>query len=285
VGHEQENKGFEFYYYSVDADFIPALGMKIMAGRNFEDAPSSYDEVVINEAAAKRLGYASSEDAIGGHVTFTRSDKIPYSTIVGVVGNYYYRSPKESYLPMLFSYDERGSYLSLKLKAGNTPEVMASLKQAWDHAFPGNVFSYFFLNEQYDQQFKADAQFGRVVATFSGLAVFIACLGLFGLSSYTIVQRTKEISIRKVLGASVTHIVHLLTRDFVKVILISSLIATPLAYFAMEDWLSNYAVRIDLDAWIFIWPIVLILIIAIGTVSVQTLRTALENPVRALKQE
>jgi putative ABC transport system permease protein len=284
VGHEKENTGLEFYFYSVDADFIPALSMKILAGRNFEDGPSSYEAVVINEAAVTRLGYASPEDAVGGKITF-HNGRTPTSTIVGVVGNYYYRSPKESHLPMLFNYTESGGYLSLKVKADDAAGTIASIRQAWDHAFPGNVFSYFFLNEQYDQQFKADAQFGRVVATFSALAVFIACLGLFGLSSYTIVQRSREIGIRKVLGASVTHIVHLLTRDFIKVILIASLIALPLAYFAMDDWLSNYAVRIDLTVWIFILPIVLILIIAIGTVSVQTIRTALENPVRALKQE
>jgi putative ABC transport system permease protein len=147
------------------------------------------------------------------------------------------------------------------------------------------VFHYFFLDEKYDQQYRADTQFGKVVATFSGLAVFIACLGLFGLSAFTIVQRTKEIGIRKVLGASVLQIVHLLSKDFAKVVLIASLLALPIAYFATEQWLSGYAVRINLNVWIFLMPVVIILGIALFTVSFQTIKTALENPSGSLRQE
>lgn len=285
LSHRNEDSGYEYYFYSIDADFIPALGMKLVAGRNFQGGPASYDEVIVNEETVKRLGFAKSEDAVGEQITFRRNQAAPYSTIVGVVRNYHYRSPKEAHLPMLFNYYEGGNYMTLKTSSGDIHQTIADVKTAWDKAFPGNVFSYFFLNERYDQQFKADAQFGKVVATFSALAVFIACLGLFGLSSYTIVQRTKEIGIRKVLGASVIQIVHLLTKDFARVILTASLIALPVAYLAMEDWLSNYAVRIGLNAWLFAAPVALILLIALGTVSFQTIRTALENPVQALKQE
>jgi putative ABC transport system permease protein len=124
-----------------------------------------------------------------------------------------------------------------------------------------------------------------VVATFSALAIFVACLGLFGLSAFTIVQRTKEIGIRKVLGASVLQIVHLLSKDFVKVVMIASLLALPVAYFAVEQWLSSYAIRISLNAWIFLIPVLIILLIALFTVSFQTVKTALENPSGSLRQE
>jgi putative ABC transport system permease protein len=147
------------------------------------------------------------------------------------------------------------------------------------------VFSYFFLDQKFNQQYQADAQFGQVIATFSGLAVFVACLGLFGLSSYTIVQRTKEIGIRKVLGASVAQIVRLLSVEFVTVIFVASLLAMPIAYFALNEWLSSYETRITLSPWLFAAPMALILFLAFATVSFQTLKTALTNPVNSLKQE
>jgi putative ABC transport system permease protein len=159
------------------------------------------------------------------------------------------------------------------------------VKKIWEEVFPGTVFHYFFIDEKYDQQYKADTQFGQVIASFSGLAVFIACLGLFGLSAFTIVQRTKEIGIRKVLGASVLQIVHLLSKDFIKVVMIATLLALPVAYYAVEQWLSGYAVRIPLTGFIFAIPVIVILLVALFTVSFQTVKTALENPVNSLKQE
>jgi putative ABC transport system permease protein len=186
---------------------------------------------------------------------------------------------------MLFRYQESASYFSVKLKTENMPETVAAVKKVWNEVFPNSLFHYFFLNETYDQQYQADARFGKVIASFSALAVFIACLGLFGLSAFTIVQRTKEIGIRKVLGASVLEIVQLLSKDFAKVIMIASLIALPLAYFAVEQWLASYAIRINLNVWLFAFPVIMILAIAMGTVSFQTLKTALENPTDSLKQE
>ncbi len=136
----------------------------------------------------------------------------------------------------------------------------------------------FFMDEQFARQYKADQQFGSIITSFSVLAVFIACLGLFGLSSYTILQRTKEIGIRKVLGASVMQIVSLLSKDFARIVVVAALIALPVAWWAMQSWLSNYAVRVSLNAWIFIVPVAAILVIALVTVSFQTIRTALSNP-------
>ena len=284
VGHENEGGSYNYYAFNIDADFIAAMGMKLAAGRNFTNDDSGTDKVIINEEAVHRLGFANVEEAIGSRITYYSQRGKP-SEVIGVLANYYQRSPKEEHIPMVFSYDNYASYFALRLKTNQPSEVIAEVKQVWEKVYPDNIFHYFFLDDQYNQQYRADAQFGMVMGTFSALAVFIACLGLFGLSSFTIVQRTKEIGIRKVLGASVTQIVTLLSKDFARVILIAALLALPVAYFAMDAWLSNYAVRIDLNAWIFVLPVAIILLLALGTVSVQTIRSALSNPSQALKQE
>lgn len=284
VGHESEGGSYNYYYASIDADFIPALDMKFIAGLNFEDGKVNNNKVIVNEEAVVRLGFSNVEEAIGSKITFYTGSKEP-ATIIGVLRDFYLRSPKEEQIPMLFRYREGASYFSLKLKTGNTHETMAFVKKTWEEVFPGTVFHYFFIDEKYDQQYRADTQFGQVIASFSGLAVFIACLGLFGLSAFTIVQRTKEIGIRKALGASVFQIVHLLSKDFIKVVMIATLLALPIAYYAVEQWLSSYAVRIPVGALIFAIPVVAILLIALFTVSFQTIKTARENPVNSLKQE
>ncbi len=155
----------------------------------------------------------------------------------------------------------------------------------FNNNYPNSTFDYFFIDEMYNDQYLAESRFGKVVVTFSVLAVLIACLGLFGLSSYTITQRTKEIGIRKVLGASVSQIVTLLSGNFIRVVMVASLLALPLAWLAMTEWLSSYAVRIELTAWIFIVPVAIIVTTALVTVSVQTVKSAMANPVDSLKQE
>jgi putative ABC transport system permease protein len=259
--------------------------VRLETWRNFESGISNQDQIIINEEAVNKLGFSSVEEAIGAKLTFqTRWPGEP-ATIIGVIKNFYQRSPKESHIPMIFPYATRTDYFSIRLNSANIHETITSIETVYREVLPNIVFSYFFLDEKFNQQYRADAQFGKVVATFSGLAAFIACLGLFGLSSYTIVQRTKEIGIRKVLGASVAQIVHLLSQDFAKVIMIAALVAIPLAYFALEEWLSNYEVRIGLTAWVFMLPVLFIFLLAFVTVSFQTLRTALTNPASSLKQE
>lgn len=279
------NEGYEYYYFSVDDSFIPALDMKFVEGRNFQNGVPNHDQVIINEEAVKRLGFANAAEAIGSRITFRTRWESESSAIIGVIRNFYQRSPKEEHLPMMFYYSENAGYFSFRLKSQNIHETITAVKQTWEKIYPGSLFDYFFLDEKYDQQYKADAQFGQVMAAFSGLIIFIACLGLFGLSSYTIVQRTREIGIRKVLGASITQIVQLLSVDLMKIVTIAALLALPIAYFVMEEWLSGYAVRICLNLWIFLLPVIAILIVALSTVSFQTIKTALSNPTEALKQE
>jgi putative ABC transport system permease protein len=284
VGHENEGGSYNYYQFNIDADFIAAMGMKLAAGRNFTIDDTNSDKVIINEEAVRRLGFANAGEALGSRITYYSQSGKP-TEVIGVLANYYQRSPKEEHIPMVFTYGNYAAYFALRLKTNQPSEAIAEVKQVWEKVYPDNIFHFFFLDDRYNQQYQGDAQFGAVIGTFSALAVFIACLGLFGLSSFTIVQRAKEIGIRKVLGASVTQIVTLLSQDFAKVILIAALLALPVTYFAMDTWLSNYAVRIDLNAWIFVLPVVMILLFALGTVSVQTIRSALSNPSEALKQE
>lgn len=285
VGQDKAEGSYNYYHSWIDADFIPTLGMELVAGRNFVTGSPNHDQIIINEEAVTRLGFASAEEAVGSKITYKTHWRGEPATIIGVLKKYYQQSPKEQQVPILLRYSEGGDYLSVKLSADDMPAAVAQVKEVWNKVYPNTVFHYFFLDEMYNQQYQADVRFGQVIATFSTLAIIIACLGLFGLSAFTIVQRTKEIGIRKVLGASVLQIVHLLSKDFVKVVLIAAIVALPVAYIGIEQWLSGYAVRISLSVWLFILPVVIILTIALCTVSFQTIRTALSNPTNALKQE
>lgn len=285
VGQDKADGSYNYYHTAIDAEFIPTLGMEFIAGRNFVAGAPNFDQVIINEEAVTRLGFASAEEAVGSKITFqTRWPGEP-ATIIGVLKKYYQQSPKEQQIPMLFRYRDGADYFCVKLSTTDMRAAVAEVKAAWEKVYPNSVFHYFFLDEKYNQQYQADLRFGQVIATFSTLAIIIACLGLFGLSAFTIVQRTKEIGIRKVLGASVLQLVHLLSKDFVKVVLIAAVVALPVAYIGIEQWLSGYAVRISLSVWLFILPVVIILGIALCTVSFQTVKAALSNPTNALKQE
>ena len=178
-----------------------------------------------------------------------------------------------------------GEYYSIKLKTDDLPHTLATLRSSWNEIFPGNPFDHFFLDEFFNAQYKTDLQFGKVFQLFSALAIFIACLGLFGLALFTTTQRTKEIGVRKVLGASISNILILLSKDFLKLVLLSNLVAWPLAYWGIQQWLQNYAFRIGISWWLFILPTLLVLLIALLTISMQTWRAARANPVKALRYE
>lgn len=284
-GREATAGRYEYYWYQIDEGFVPTLGMTLVAGRNF-DGDSDHRDILINEEAAKRLGFEKPEDAIGVETDFVaewRTDKP--GRVLGVLKNFHQRSPKEVHLPMIFPYTRYGRYFVFNMKTDDVRSTIASLEDSWSKTFPGEVFSYMFIDEKYDQQYRTDVQFGQVMATFSMLAVLIACLGLFGLSSYTIVQRRKEIGIRKVLGASISQIVTLLSGNYMKTVLLSAAIAVPVAWLTVDNWLSGYTTRINLNAWIFVFPILFILSTAMITIGFQTFRSAMENPANSLNQE
>ena len=211
--------------------------------------------------------------------------------IIGVVKDYHHKSLKSSFEPIIFYLQPTGwEYVTLDIaSADNTAaqidEIIAYAEQQWKELYPNEPFHYFFLDDRFDQQYRADQQFHLLFNLFSGLVIFIACMGLFGLSAYSEMQKTKEIGVRKVLGASAQSIVALLSKDFIRLVLISGTIALPLAYWLIQQWLENYAFRVDISWWMFFLPLATVLLIALLTISFQTIRAALANPVNSLRYE
>jgi putative ABC transport system permease protein len=284
IGHESEGK-YEYYFHAVDGTYFESMGMKIIEGRPFEDGGSNTDQAIVNETAAKRLGFSSPHDAVGQKIGFYSRWPGEPAEIIGVVADYYQRSPKENVIPMAYRYHEWIEFFTVRVKTEDASMAMQSIREVFLGSFPGDTFVGYFIDDMYNRQYAADQQLGRVITSSCLLAVFIACLGLFGLSAYTITQRTKEIGIRKVLGASVISIVRLLSGGFAKLVLVSSVIAIPLTYLAMREWLSSYATRVELTPWMFIAPMLIVLATALITVSIQTLRSATANPTNSLRQE
>jgi putative ABC transport system permease protein len=211
--------------------------------------------------------------------------------IVGVVSNHHQRSLKEGYDPILFFPVSKpnpgltGQYITINLNMQRPSETIAFIEEQHERTFPGHAFEYFFLNDYFDRQYAADRQFGKVFGLFSGLALVVACLGLFWLSTFMISQRIKEIAVRKVLGATLTSMVYLFSRDFVKLVMLANLIALPLVYVGARKWLDNFAFRTDIGWMIFVAPVTVLLIISLATVGFQTIKTGLNNPVESLRSE
>jgi putative ABC transport system permease protein len=239
-----------------DYDFISTYNIKLLAGRNFAKQYSTDTEgAIINEAAAKALGFSSPQEAVNQKIAY--GQYYTY-TVLGVVNNYHQKSLKSDYVPMLFLLNPNaGRCYSLKIDLKDARNTVASIEKAYQSVFPGNPFEHFFLDEFVDSQYTADRHFRRIFTLFALLAIFIACLGLLGLASFATLQRTKEIGIRKILGASDDQMIYLLSKDFMQLVLIANLIAWPLAYFAVEQWLQNYTFRIDISPWLFLLPSVL----------------------------
>ncbi|HTM91389.1 MAG TPA: FtsX-like permease family protein, partial [Flavisolibacter sp.] len=207
-------------------------------------------------------------------------------TIIGVTENFHQQSLRESFEPLIFRLipDIRG-YMSIKTPGSQASQTIAQVKASWDKFFPGNTFEYFFLDDHFDQQYKADQKFGQVFGLFTSLAILVACLGLFGLVSFTTLQRTKEIGIRKVLGASVPQILKLLYQEFAILLAIAFVIAVPVAWYIISNWLQGYAFRTGIQWTYFVIPFAVILIIAWLTVSFQSIKAAIANPVKSLRTE
>jgi len=228
------------------------------------------------------LGFKSKEDAIGKSISMFGSTW----DVVGVINDFHQKSLRYQLEPtvMLPTYGTSNP-ISVKINAQNAKSTMAVIKAKYDAFFPGNLFDYYFLDEKFNRQYANDQLFGKVFSIFSGFAIFIACLGLLGLSLFATAQRTKEIGVRKVLGASVSNIVMLLSKDFIKLVLIAFVIASPVAWYVMNNWLSDFAYRINISAWIFIIAGLLAVFIALATISFQAIKAAIANPVKSLRTE
>lgn len=272
----------------VDAHFIKLYQMKLLAGRDF--SPLDYNEdfakvnkLIINETALQQLRFQSPQQAIGKSLTaFNRT-----WDIIGVVADFHQKSLKSGIEPVLLLPTLRGPYsqFSVKVDPQHLATTIEELKKVYASYFPGNVFDHYFLDEKFNRQYSNDYLFGKVFSLFAGLAIFIACLGLSGLSLLTTTQRTREIGIRKVLGASVTGIVLLLSKDFIKLVLLAVVIASPVAWYIMQLWLQDFVYRINISWWIFVLAGLLSLIVALLVIGFQTIRSAIANPTNSLRAE
>jgi putative ABC transport system permease protein len=278
-----ESKGKQYRIIGVDYDFIKAYNLKLLAGRNFsKEFGSDPKAVVFNKMAIEQLGFDDPAQSIGKQIDFWGET----FTIVGVTNDFHQQSLRDAYEPLILrlSPDVRG-FFSIKLATTDLTGQIALIRSEWNRFFPGNPFEYSFLDERFNSQYRADQRFGQVFGLFTLLAIVVACLGLFGLASFTTAQRTKEIGIRKVLGATVGEIVRMLYREFTVLILVAFVIATPLAWYAVTQWLQSYAFRTDLPWWLFVMPFVVVLLTSLLTVSFQSIKAALMNPVKSLRSE
>ncbi len=271
------------YNLGVDYDFIPAYNIKMVAGRNFSTQfGTDKKAAILNENAAKLLGFKDAAAAVNEKIS-RGGDTV---TIVGVTANFHQLGLQKTIDPMIIvPRPNATTFYSLKINSGNAQQTVASLRKIWNSYFPKDPFDYFFLDESFGQQYKADLLFGKVFGVFAFLAILIACFGLLGLSAYNVLQRTKEIGIRKVLGASVQSILVLLSRDFLKLIFISLLLAIPVGWYIMSRWLQDYAYRVNIGWWVFGIAGAAALMIAIVTICIQAIKAAIANPVKSLRTE
>ncbi|MCI0692145.1 ABC transporter permease [candidate division KSB1 bacterium] len=276
-----------FHYLMVDRDFLPVYEMELQAGRNFwpEEKGMSSDSaaIILNESAAKQLGFENAASAVGQEVYLGGQPM----KVIGVIRDYHHLGLQHSINPMMLTLhlDEDPEIFSVKVSAANLGAAIAQIQEQWEKSFPGNPFDFSFLDDSFAAQYKAEQRFGQVFMLFAALAILIACLGLLGLAAYAAERRTKEIGIRKVLGASVASVVGLLSKQFTKLVLMANVIAWPIAYFAINAWLQNFAYRIGIGWWMFALAGGLALLIALLTVSTQAIKVALTNPVEALRYE
>ena len=283
-----ENISSNVFVLPADFDFATTLGLELKAGRFLDKnfASDTARAVMLNEAAVAALGWQSPGEALGQRISYGGGNDSIGNVIVGVMQDFNFQSLHQKVEPLLLTANtNRASFLVVKIQGQDLPGTLAQLEQKWNAFDARHPFDFTFMDEKLQNQYRAEMKLGKIFAVFAGLAIFIACLGLFGLASFTIEQRTKEIGIRKVLGASVSGIVAMLSRDFVKLVMLANVIAWPLAWYGMRQWLQDFAYRTDFSWWIFGLAAALALFIALLTVSFHAVRAAVSNPVEALRNE
>jgi len=283
------NKNSRVRVYQIDENYIPTMGMKMTEGRNFsKDFPSDSSKetptIIVNETLAKVFGWG--KNAVG-HTVNLFTDNVGGKKglkVVGVVQDFHFRSLHEPINPLIMVL-QKSSGLIIKVKTKDISGLLATLKSKWDAFKPEEPFTYAFVDELYNQTYIAERKTGTILSIFAGLTIFIACLGLFGLATFTAEQRNKEISVRKVLGASVPDLITLVSKEFIVLVTIAIVIATPIAWWAMSAWLRDFAYRIHISWWVFVFAGLAAIIIALITVSFQAIRAAVANPVKSLRSE
>jgi putative ABC transport system permease protein len=272
--------------YEVDHQYIPTLGMQLIAGRNFsQDLVSDSLGVILNETAVRTYGWE--KDPLGRRLTdFVNNDGVKKNyRVIGVIKDFHFKSLHERISPLMMVLGRHSGSIIVKAKTTDMTSLLSAMEKNWTSLTADAPFTYSFLDERFQATYQTERKTGTILGIFAGLTIFIACLGLLGLAIFTAEQRTKEIGIRKVLGASVTSILTLLSKDFLKLVLLANLIAWPLAWWGMHQWLQDFEYRISISLWIFVLVGVAALLVALLTISLQAMRAALSNPVNSLRSE
>ena len=276
--------GFNMQIWRIDYDYFRTLGLEIAKGRSFsKEFGSDSAGLIINETTARLLGQP---DPVGKKIySFNDQKEVISYNIIGVVKNFHFETLRNNIGPLCFILGRSSGLMSFKVEAESIPQILKQAEAKWKAMAPGMPFNHRFLDESFDEMYRTEQRVSSIALTFAILAIVVACLGLFGLASFIAEQRTKEIGIRKVLGLSMEGIVKLLSKDFVKLVLIAFVIASPVAWYFMNQWLQDFAFRVDIGWWIFALAGVLALAIALLTVSYQAVKSALTNPVKSLRAE
>ncbi|HET9823850.1 MAG TPA: ABC transporter permease [Chitinophagaceae bacterium] len=289
-GFEYNGTHKDVFEYFVDHDYIPLMGMQLVAGRNFDPkiGADTVNSVIVNEAMVRDFGWTT-QTAVGqvlkGYYENAPIEKMP--VVIGVIKNFNFRPFKEEVKPQMFHQfsDYSAHKFFVRIKPGNPAAALAAMQKAWTIAVPDIPFQYSFLDENFDNFYRSERRWSSIIGWAGGISIFLACLGLFGLAALAVVNRTKEIGIRKVLGASMPVIVRLVTKDFLKLVIVALVIATPLSWYFMNKWLQDFAYRISIGWGVFIAAGCLAIAIAFATIGFHAVRAAVANPVKSLRTE
>jgi putative ABC transport system permease protein len=282
--HSGSRQVANLFHLGVDDDFITGYGLRVLAGRPFSRQYGDRKAVILNESAVRVLGIASPQAAIGELLSGGQGN-MDSLEVVGVVADYHNEGLQKAIQPLILLPNRNTRhYYSVKIQ-GDPAATVAGIKKAWDRHFPADPYDYFFLDEFFDQQYAENQRFGQVFGLFASLTILIACFGLLGLSAYSVIQRTKEIGIRKVLGASTQNLIFILSKDFLLLVCIAFVIAIPVTLLAMNGWLEEFAYRIHVSWWVFAAAGLLAIFIALLIVGIQALKATLANPVKSLRSE
>ncbi|TFH48352.1 MAG: ABC transporter permease, partial [Bacteroidia bacterium] len=282
VGSDQSKN---YQIIGIDYDYLPLLEAEIIAGRNFDRTFSDSSSLLLNETAVRWMGFESAEEAVNQKVNYW--DKI--YTIAGVVKDYRQQSPKEEFEPHIYRFmphgrDVRGFFM-MKFRPGNESQILEVVGKKFSEFFPDNPFDYFFLEDYYEQQYRDEKLLGAVFGIFALLALIVTCLGIFGLTSFLMLQKVKEISMRRVVGSNVFSIIMLFSREFIRITTVSFIIAVPVCYYWVHEWLKTFQVRMELSIWNFFLPFVIVLALTLLTIGFIVRKTASVSPADNLKSE
>jgi ABC-type antimicrobial peptide transport system permease subunit len=281
--HASKDEDFQAISKFVDAEYVPTYKLQLVAGRNLEPSGPT-KEFLVNESFVKSLGIKNPEDILNKEVSIM--DGLIKCPVVGVIKDFNNRSLRQNLAPMLIATNvTMYRQVSIKISTVNIPSSMQSIKKVWEQIFPEHPFQYSFLDEKIESFYKQESQLSQLYKIFAAVAILLSCLGLYGLASFMAAQRVKEVGIRKVLGATAGNIVYLFSKEFIILIAIAFIIAAPLAWYYMHQWLQDYVYRISISWWLFAAGGIIAIFIALATISFQAIKAAIANPVKSLRSE